>query len=276
MIIIADSGSTKTDWRLLDSSHRIKSRQSIGLNPHLVSTLTFHTALEEAGLADWQDLPISRLYFYSAGITDRKTQGEAISRLKTWFGKTDITVASDLLGAARAAYGHSEGIIGILGTGSNSGYYNGHEISQSIAALGYLLGDEGSGNALGKQLATAYLRHRLPQELTAEFESFCPDHQQLLSNIYADNQPGRLLASLVPFLYQHQDNAYIAGLLRDEFARYFELIKGYNDNKVALIGSIAHYFHNLILEVAAVFGIQVTRVIKSPVDELVKFHLQEL
>ncbi len=276
MIIIADSGSTKTAWRLLAGPGQIEQGQTIGLNPHRVSADDFTTALQETGIGAWNHLPITKVYFYSAGITNIRMQEKVMAWLQPWFAKAAIITASDLLGAARAAYHHGQGIIGILGTGSNSGYYNGHEISPRIPALGYLLGDEGSGNALGKRLATAYLRHSLPESLTAEFEAFYPEHDHLLNNLYATAQPGRLLASLVPFLRQNLQHQYIAALVREEFNRYFRLLQTYAQRPVALAGSVAYYFQEIIREVAPLHQVDVVKIIKSPIDDLVVFHQQEL
>ena len=165
MIIIADSGSSKTDWRLITNDGVIEKAQTRGLNPHLISALDFKKEIQKSELVEWPINSIEKIYFYGAGITGVKLQENVAQWLQITFNRADIVADSDLLGAARAIYGSKEGMIGILGTGSNSGYFNGTEIEKRVPALGYILGDEGSGNALGKRLVISFLREELPNTL---------------------------------------------------------------------------------------------------------------
>lgn len=275
MIVIADSGSSKTDWRLITKAGVIEKAQTKGLNPHLTPELDFKKEVQNSELLNWPINSVEKVYFYSAGITDIKLKKEVASWLKATFNNAEIEAKSDLLAAARAIYGITEGIIGIIGTGSNSGYFNGSEIEQTIPALGYMLGDEGSGNALGKRLVVAFLRDELPSTLAKEFESIYPDFDDLLNYIYRSNQPARLLASFVPFIHQHQEDSFIRQLVQDEFVKYFRLMGKYERiSRVGLVGSVAHYFSNTLHQVAETAGIKIYKILKSPIDSLTLHHTQ--
>lgn len=275
MIVIADSGSSKTDWRLITKDGVGAKAQTSGLNPLILSEVDFKQELQNSKLKDWPANSIEKVYFYGAGITNINVQEKIAEWLKPTFHKADIMANSDLLGAARAIYGTEDGIIGIIGTGSNSGYFNGTKIEQTIPALGYMLGDEGSGNALGKLLVIAFLRDDLATTITSEFKSFYPDYDDLLNNIYKSNQPARLLASFVPFIHQHKEDSFIRQLVHDEFVKYFRLISKYeNISRVGLVGSVAHYFSNPLHQVAEKAGIKIYKIIKSPIDSLTLHHTQ--
>ena len=278
MIIVADSGSSKTDWRLITSIGGREALQTAGLNPNVTSKDNFKSVIQNSELLNWSSLAIERVYFYSAGITGRDMQEKLAGWLRPFFKKAQILTDSDLLGAARAVYGYDTGMIGILGTGSNSGYFNGHEIKEHIPPLGYLLGDEGSGNALGKRLITLFLRNELPPEIETSFKAFYPEYQSLLNNVYADDQPAKFLASFVPFIIQYKNHPIIMKLIHDEFARYFNLIKnGYQGNRqVGLVGSIAYYFREGLEKEAKRFGIKLSRILKSPIEALTLYHQTEI
>ena len=277
MIIIADSGSTKTDWRLISKDGIVAETQTIGLNAHIISETDFKKVIEASELVSWPRDSVSKVYFYGAGITGIKLQENLAKWLKSIFSMQEIIASSDLLAAARAVYGSEEGVIGILGTGSNSGYYNGSEIERTVPALGYMMGDEGSGNALGKRLISSFLRDELPDELTDELRIFYPEYQELIGNIYNSDQPARLLASFVPFIHQHRDEPFMMQLARNEFEKYFRLLKSYkNISRVGLIGSVAYYFSNTLYQIAENEGIKIYSIIKSPIDGLSLYHKVEL
>ena len=203
MMIIADSGSTKTDWRLVSKEGHKEEAQTIGLNPHLISEIDFTAAFQDSNLTEWAKLDLHHIYFYGAGITGKNLQEKLANWLKSYFEDAKISVESDLLAAARAAHGNSQGVIGILGTGSNCGYYDGHKIEKNIPPLGYILGDEGSGNALGRRLLTSFLRSELSDEISSSFKIFYPEHASLLSKVYSQQQVSPFLASFVPFIHKH-------------------------------------------------------------------------
>jgi N-acetylglucosamine kinase-like BadF-type ATPase len=277
MIIIADSGSSKTDWRLVNEQGTDKAVQGVGLNPHLVSKQEFKDAVEQSGLITWSTLSITKVYFYGAGITSEELQKKLQGWLSEVFKCDNIIVSSDLLAAGKAIYGSGSGVVGILGTGANSGFYDGSVIEKSIPPLGYILGDEGSGNALGKRLVSAFLREELSAELAEVFKLYYPAHNKLLINIYQRKQPGKLLASLAPFIHQHQDNDFIDQLIKTEFECYFELLNKYHHtDRIGLVGSIAYYFSKHLKQIAEEHGINLFKVMKSPIEALTLHHQAEI
>lgn len=277
MIIIADSGSSKTDWRLISGDGVIKEVNTSGLNPQILSGTDFVRVIRDSDLIQWPLEDIEKIYFYGAGITNKQIKVDLIRWLKSIFSNAEIEAYSDLLAAARALYGNNSGLVGILGTGSNIGYYNGSELEKSIPILGYLLGDEGSGNALGKRLTVAFLRNELSPTLNNEFMSFYPDYKNILSNIYKNEQPARLLASFVPFIHQHLESKIIGKMVEEEFTKYFRLFKKLeNISGIALIGSLAYYFKPVLEDIALAEGLKLTKVMKSPIEALTLHHQQEL
>jgi N-acetylglucosamine kinase-like BadF-type ATPase len=273
MIIIADSGSSKTDWRLISQHGKIASAQTQGLNPHIISEEIFNSQILHSEIRTWSGRAIDKVYFYGAGITEGYMQDTLYNWIKHYFKKAKILVASDLLGAAIAAYGDEPGIIGILGTGSNSGFFNGTEITSNVPSLGYLLGDEGSGSALGKRLVTLFLRNELSAQQAEDFKLFYPNYKNLLKDIYSESQPSRLLASLVPFIHKNRQAPVINNILRNEFARYFKLLNYYEiKGPVSLIGSVAYYFKDSLQEVAEEQGISLHKIMKSPIEALTLYH----
>ena len=277
MIIIADSGSSKTDWRLITNDGVIEKAQTRGLNPHLISELDFKQEIQNSELTEWPINSIEKVYFYGAGITGVKLQENVAQWLQITFNKADIVADSDLLAAARAIYGTKEGMIGILGTGSNSGYFNGTEIEKRVPALGYILGDEGSGNALGKRLVVSFLREELPNTLANKFKSFYPEHKDLLNNIYGSSEPARLLASFVRFIHQNGEDSFLRQLILDEFTKYFRVIRKYeNITNVGLVGSVAYYFNDTLQELAITEGIKLYKVMKTPIEALTLYHQVEI
>ena len=201
-------------------------------------------------------------------------------KLAKWINKhfkdARVSIESDLLAAARATLGNNPGRIGILGTGSNSGYYDGHTIIDNIPPLGYILGDEGSGNALGKRLISLFLRSELSDDIANEFKTFYPDYKNLLGEIYGQQQTSRLLASFVPFINRYLSDQLINKMVRREFRNYFEVLSMYSTNAdVALIGSVSYYFSEILHEIAVENSINLSMILKSPIDALTMYHLQE-
>lgn len=275
MMIITDSGSTKTDWRLVSNDGHKEEAQTIGLNPHLVTEDDFNVAIQESALDEWAKHDVRNIYFYGAGITGKNLQEKLAKWLKSHFKDAIISLESDLLAAARAAHGNSQGVIGILGTGSNCGYYDGHKIEKNIPPLGYILGDEGSGNALGRRLLTLFLRSELSDEVSNSFKIFYPDHPNLLSKVYSQQQVSPFLASFVPFIHNHLSDQGINQMVRQEFVKYFELLEWYSSiSDVALVGSIAFYFSEMIEEIAAEKSLKLGAILKSPIDALTLYHQQ--
>ena len=277
MIIIADSGSSKTDWRLITNDGVIEKAQTRGLNPHLISALDFKKEIQKSELVEWPINSIEKVYFYGAGITGQNLQEKLAKWLNSHFEDAKISVESDLLAAARAAHGNNQGVIGILGTGSNCGYYDGQKIENNIPPLGYILGDEGSGNALGRRLLTLFLRSELSDEISNSFEVFYPDYASLLSKVYSQQQVSPFLASFVPFIHNHLSDKDIHKMVKQELRKYFDLLEWYSSiSDVALVGSVAYYFSEMIEEIADEKGLKLGAILKSPIDALTLYHQLEI
>lgn len=273
MILIADSGSTKTDW-CIGSSFTIQTK---GINPFHQSEEVIQQILTNELLPQMpEEVLIDAIYFYGAGCTPEKSP--IIQRaLSHCFPQCTIEVNSDLLGAARALCGKSPGIACILGTGSNSCFYDGKQITSNVSPLGYILGDEGSGAVLGKRLVGDCLKKQLPEDICRSFlNTFKLTPAQIIEKVYRQPQANRFLASLTPFLSAHREVAEIHQLLVSCFTDFFQRNVwqyDYQQYAVHFVGSIAWHFQEEVKEAAQASGIETGHFIKNPIDKLVEFHL---
>jgi len=281
MILIADGGSTKTDWRLISKQNEIlKSIQTIGFNPYLSTSVEIEEIL-------WKELDpfignsnLNQIFYYGAGcstISKNEIVSDAFGKL---FPHAEIFVFHDLLGAARALCGNNEGIACILGTGSNSCLYDGNQIVKNMPSLGYFFGDEGSGAALGKMLLKEYLHNDLPPELKITFESKYPfSLENILDAVYSKPKPSRFLASFSEFIFACQDHPYIENLICENFRNFFRYFvmpyPHYSELQINCSGSIAFHYTSFLNKVAAESGITVNKVIQSPIEGLVQYHIQK-
>lgn len=276
MIVIADSGSTKTEWCFVEDGIIIKCIKSKGINPYFESkeeiTEKIKQVLSELDSVD----KISAIYFYGAGCTPEKREVVKCSISEIVDSNTLIEVNSDLLGAARALFGREKGIACILGTGSNSCYYNGDIIERNISPLGFILGDEGSGAVIGRLFIGGLLKNQFGEELKEQFlyESSLTQGE-IIDRVYRKAFPNRFLASLSPHIYKHIDNPSIYNIVFDSFKEFFirnVMQYDYQTNNIAFIGSIAYYYKNILNEVAQSLNISITKIESSPINGLVKFH----
>jgi N-acetylglucosamine kinase-like BadF-type ATPase len=217
-----------------------------------------------------------RIFFYGAGCA----YPEAISRmrgaLESLFNTRNIEINSDLLAAARALCGHEEGIACILGTGSNSCYYNGKEIVDNIPPLGFILGDEGSGATLGKQLVNGCLKRQFSQEICTKFlEQYNLDMAKILEKVYREPMPGRFLASLAPFLLENRKNPEIHNMLVKSFVAFFQHNSmAYRKSwlPIHFVGGIAVAFQDEVKVAAESLGLSIGKILESPMNGLIEFH----
>ncbi len=273
MKIIADSGSTKTSWALADGMGAVRITTA-GINPAVQTEATIEQTLSMLRM----QMPrgASEIYFYGAGC-----RGEASLRMEKCLRETfpdaaKICVESDLLGAARALFGSEEGIACILGTGSNSCLYDGKVITANVPPLGYILGDEGSGAALGKMFFNALFKGDLPEELKNMYlEETHQTYDDVIRHVYREQNANRYLASTSLFLVNHLDVRQLVDIVEQNFEQFFvKNVRKYGrpDLPVAAVGSIAFAYSDIFNKVAARHGYQVTRVIKEPIDALVGYH----
>lgn len=292
MHLIADSGSTKTDWCLCDGSTIITTLQSQGINPYHQAEETIEEVLREELLpqltrnseAAGSDLlskiqHSTKVIFYGAGCANETACNRVKEAINKVLKAKDITIHSDLLGAARALCGHEEGIACVLGTGSNSCLYNGKEITANIPPLGYILGDEGSSAVLGRRLVGDCLKKQLPEAIRDEFlAEYQLTQEIILEKVYRQPLANRFLASLTPFLSKHKEVPEIHRLLVESFTDFFvRNVKQYRRPwlPIHFVGSIANAFSAELKEAAESLGMELGTIMQSPMEGLIKYHSEE-
>ena len=288
MFLIADSGSTKTDWCLCNKGAIIQHIQTQGINPYHQSEDAIEEVLREELLPQFKaqsshlnaQSPQPEVIFYGSGCANEtacKRVEEAIYKV---LGTDHITIHSDLFGAARALCGREEGIACVLGTGSNSCLYNGKEIVANIPPLGYILGDEGSSAVLGRRLVGDCLKNQLPETLRNEFlTEYNLTQEIILEKVYRQPLANRFLASLTPFLSKHREVPEIHKLLVESFTDFFvRNVKQYRRPwlPIHFVGSIAHAFSAELKEAAESLGMELGTILQSPMEGLIKYHTEEI
>jgi N-acetylglucosamine kinase-like BadF-type ATPase len=282
MYLIADSGSTKTDWCLCNQGTVLQSIQTQGINPYHQSEEAIEIVLRDELLTqlNFQKGTQLSITFYGSGCANETACNRIKEALHKVVGTTDITVHSDLLGAARALCGHEEGIACVLGTGSNSCLYNGKEIIANTPPLGYILGDEGSSAVLGRHLVGNCLKNQLPEALRDEFLAEYELTQEIiLEKVYRQPLANRFLASLTPFLSKHREVSEIHQLLVDSFTDFFvRNVKQYRRPwlPIHFVGSIANVFSSELKEAAESLGMELGTIMRSPMEGLIKYHCSSL
>lgn len=280
MIIVADGGATKTDWRVLKEGIEITRVQTSGFNPYLVSSDEIEHILwkELQPLVDNKN--IDSVYYYGAGCSTITKVNTVVYAFENIFPNARIIVDHDLIGAAHALCGNHPGIACILGTGSNSCFYDGNKIVNQIFSLGYFFGDEGSGASLGKTLLSAYLHNELPRELVSALENFYkPGKESILDAVYKQPAPSRFLASFSTFINQHRDHPFISELLYSEFSRFFRyqvcFYPNHKEVTVHFAGSVAFHYQDILRSIAGEMGIETGKFIQAPIEGLVDYHKQD-
>lgn len=272
MILIADAGGTKTDWRLLDGQ-KIEQFRTEGFNPHTHSLEEYANAVKLAFSEISND--VKKVYFYGASIySDNRKFTSAIAAI---FPSAEITANNDLLGTCRALSDDQPGFVGILGTGSAGCFYNGEDIVYHIPSLGFALGDEGSGAILGKRLLQAIFRKKFDATIQNAFDTqYGIKKEDAYANVYAGDQPNTYLASFTTFLNDHREHADVRELLTKEFRRYFNAyflsLAGTDIYPFHFSGSIAFHFQNELREIAAELGLSVGRIFQAPIAGLALYH----
>jgi glucosamine kinase len=278
MILVADSGSTKTNWIATDNNRNFDFHTS-GINPQILTNQQiadiFHEQIKHQ---DWFD-EISHVYFYGAGCSSIEKCENVKECLIPYFPKSEIFVEHDLTAAGRALFGQGKGIACIIGTGSNSGTYNGQDIETYIPALGYILGDEGSGAHLCKMFIRDYLYGITPEKYRMEFEAATGLNKQLIfDKVYKNPSPNVFLASYASFISNHNNDTYFYNLIYNSFSEFVNyhilLYDGYQDMEIGVIGSIAFYNQEIFKDVLKKSGLQLKKIIRSPIKELTDYHIQ--
>lgn len=277
-LLIADSGSTKTDWRIIQDGKETHAIATKGMNPFFQTPSEMETELRSSLLPHLPVPLFDAIYFYGAGCTPEKSQVVAQTLQKCIKVKDCIEVHSDLLAAARGLCGHQPGIACILGTGSNSCFFDGTAITANVPALGFILGDEGSGANLGKRLVGDLLKNQLDDELKNKF--FCQFNTsmaEVIDKVYRQPFPSRYLASLNVFLEQNRTHEGIHRLLVRAFQDFIERnVMQYSYQKYAMncIGTIAVVYQLELAEAADRCGVKLGKICKSPTEGLIQYHTE--
>ena len=274
MIVVADSGSTSIDWRILEDDAPVRRVVSAGVNP-VYQSVDDMVRIFGGALGEYAGRE-GRLYFYGAGVVSEKAAEAVSDAFRRALPGFTATVGSDLTAAAMASLGGSDGIAVILGTGSNSGLYLGGRIVRNIPAGGFILGDEGSGAWLGKRLLSDYIKGMLPDSLSQALEGECGplSYASIVDRVYRADMPSRYLASFSIFLKRHESQEYVRELLEEGFRAFIRrnvLRYGRPDLPLAAIGSVAAAYEGVLRFVASEFRIEVRSVAASAGDGLVSF-----
>lgn len=276
MFLIADSGSTKTDWCVADKSGTVvKQIQTEGINPFLQTESEISSVIAHKLYPAIEDFTIENIYFYGAGCAF-EDKNEMIRRSLATCIQSQIEVYSDLMAAARALCGSRPGIACIMGTGSNSCQYDGANIVKHVSPLGFILGDEGSGATLGRILVGDVLKNQLPREFCDRFmEEHSLTSAEILENVYKRPFPNRYLASFAPFLARNVHNPAVKELVGKSFESFLKrnvMQYDYSIYETSFIGSIAWHFSDILKETATDLGVRVGNIHKSPLEGLLKYH----
>ena len=282
MYLIADSGSTKTDWCLCDGSAILSNIQTQGINPYHQTEEAIEEVLRDELLPQLKSQePIAHssqlnIIYYGSGCANETACNRIKKALQKVLKTESVTIHSDLLGAARALCGHEEGIACVLGTGSNSCLYNGKDIIANTPPLGYILGDEGSSAVLGRRLVGDCLKNQLPEAIRDEFlAEYKLTQEVILEKVYRQPLANRFLASLTPFLSKHREVPEIHKLLVESFVDFFvRNVKQYRRPwlRIHFVGSIANAFSSELKEAAESLGMELGTIQQSPMEGLIKYH----
>lgn len=283
MILIADSGSTKTDWCVCDSTNKQTIVKTQGINPYHQSIEDITEIIEKEFLpqiTETEKESISQIHFYGAGCATEVKCNIIKEILSVPFPNAEINIASDLLGAARALCCNHEGIACVIGTGSNSCLYDGKNIADNIPSLGYILGDEGSSVALGRRLLSDCFKRQLPPAVCDEFMSeYDLTMESVLENIYKKPLANRYMAQFTPFLAKHRDVPQVHEILISCFTEFFKRnVIAYHKPwlPVHFVGSVATIFSEELIETTESLGMKAGTFIQNPIEGIVSYHISNI
>jgi glucosamine kinase len=280
MIIIADGGSTKTNWCLLNRENKKVYFNTEGYNPYFVDKEYIIESLKKNLPSDLELSEITEVNYYGAGVHNEEKANVIKEAFEEIFTSSRIFVGHDLLAAARALLGSKAGFAAILGTGTNTCIYDGKNITHQIDSGAYILGDEGSGCYIGKKLLIDYLRGYMPQSVKESFyNTYKLSHDEIEENVYSKPLANRFCASFSKFAYEEtSDRAYTRGIVKNSFNDFFKNLvshyPNYKDYTFNCIGSVGYNFRDILEEVAGEYGMKMGELLRSPIDNLVQYHIE--
>ena len=275
--LIADSGSTSCDWCFVDGTKKQKF-STIGISPYFLSEVEIIKVFTDV-LSKIKNKKADQIYFYGTGLSNENNITIIKSALKKVFVKAKTEINTDLTGAARALLQHEKGIACILGTGSNVGFYNGKKITKTSPALGYVLGDEGSGAYLGKKVLQYYLYNTFDDELKLNFEKkYNTSSTEILDKTYKQTLPNKYLASFANFLSENRGHFMIENIIEDGLHEFiYQHLYKFSESwiyPISFTGSIAFSFKDAIKEMFHLYELKLGKIVKKPIDGLVMYHNQ--
>ncbi|NCT94972.1 MAG: N-acetylglucosamine kinase [Chitinophagaceae bacterium] len=275
--LIADSGATKCEWCVTENGRKKKKIITQGISPYFLTGDEIVALLQKELLPKLRNIKIDEIYFYGTGLSNPNNLKSVKGVFKKLFPATKTEVQNDLLAAARALCGHEKGIACILGTGSNSCFFNGKKIVKNSPGLGYVLGDEGSGAYLGKKVVQYYLYQTFDEELMARFEKrFLTNRMEILERVYKQPLANRYLASFAIFLAENRGHYMIENIIEDGLNDfYFTHLYKYRESwtlPIHFVGSIAYGFRDVLKDLCNTYELELGKVLKAPMDGLTAYH----
>lgn len=276
MKIIVESGATKTDWRLITDGGQVRSASGPGLNPSVLDSGQIGRII---GAVIPQLNPdgksVDDIFFYGAGLVSDTAAAPLAEAFGMWCPFARVEFHTDMLAAARALFGDGSGVVAIMGTGSNSCLYENGSVVRNIRPGGFILGDEGSGAALGKAFLSDYIKGLVPESLEKEFEEeFKLDYQNIVRKVYREPAPSAFLASFAPFLIAHDDDVYVDSLLEECVEAFVarSLSRYGKCSRAGVVGSFGYACAEYLRRAGARHGLEFTDFLKSPIEKLVEYH----
>lgn len=276
MILLADGGSTKVDWCLVDHGVLKKRIFTKGANPFFRTSEDISKEIGHALIPELKGDKIDAVYFYGAGCAFPEKNDVVRAAIAENINTELIEVESDLFGTAVGLCGDKAGIVCILGTGSNSCFYDGHKIVENVSPLGFILGDEGSGAVLGRLFVGSCLKNQFSPEIKEAFLKYINlSVPQILDRVYKQSMPNRFLASVCPFIRENIQEKNIHDLVYNAFSDFFKknvMQYDYKNYRVSFTGSVAYHFKDVLIEVANDLGIDIGMIVQSPMEGLINFY----
>jgi N-acetylglucosamine kinase-like BadF-type ATPase len=279
MLLIADSGSTKCDWRLVAEDKSYTDYETVGINPYFHSEEVIEAELQKnEGLMAHADR-VTALFFYGAGCSSQQLKRIVDNGLSRIFRKAQIYVDHDLVAAAFSVYEDDPCIACILGTGSNSCHFDGDIVREEVPAIAYILGDEGSGSYFGKKLLADFLYKRLPREMQeALVNSYGLNKDIIIDRVYRKPHANVYLASFMPFITEFKALPYVQGMIREGIAKFLDIhvccFKDYQKVKTHFIGSVGYFHEDILREECEKLNVLVGKIVKKPIDGLYDYHIR--
>ena len=279
MIFIIESGSTKSDWVLIDNKNNQSFYTTMGFNPYFHSSEFIENEIKRNDPIIDVNEQITHVYFFGAGCSSVELNEIIHKALSQVFQNAKIHVDHDLVACAYSTYDGTPGISCIIGTGSNSCYFDGVNLIEEVPALGYILGDEGSGSYFGKYLLSSFLYHKLPNDINSKFvERYGLSKDEIIDSVYKKPNPNVYIASFMPFVVEHKDHSFFKQKINQGLESFMEVhvccYPNYKDTPIHFVGSLSAILEKELREAANRYNIRISSIISKPIEGLVNYHLK--